>query len=255
MIQMMEKVAFRRGVGDIFADGIVRAAKKFGKEAEKYVSHCKGTVMAGIECRMIKGSALGFATGTRGADHLRALVPAEFPSFPAMTPEEAEARFGTTEVLQPGSYKKAAALIYYQHLHLLPDLFEICRFLVRARPGAGGFSLNNLLALYSYATGIKADEKEMLAIAERIFNVERAFSSREGIRRKDDHLIGKWVDGPVPSGPYQGEAIDPEKFEEMLDDYYRLRGWDINGVPTREKLKELGLEDVTASLERSGAYS
>jgi aldehyde:ferredoxin oxidoreductase len=255
MVQMMENIAFRRGVGDILADGIVLAAKKFGKEAEKYVSHCKGMVMAGIDSRMLKGMSLGFATSTRGACHLLAMVPVEFPAFPVMTPEEAKAQFGTSEVLEPGSYKKAAPLIYYQHLFLLPDLFEICRFIFTLGGGSETFSYNNLFALYSYATGIKTDEKEMFSIVERIFNLERAFSSREGMGRKDDHLIGKWAEEPVPNGPYQGEKIEPEKFEEMLDEYYRLRGWDKNGVPTREKLKELGLENVATSLESSGAYS
>ena len=248
MVQMMEKVAFRQGVGDILSDGIVRAAPKFGKEAEKYVSHCKGMVMAGIDPRMMKGSALGFATGTRGACHLRSLVPVEFSSYPMMTSEEAEAKFGNREVLEFGSYKKAAALIYYQHVSLIPDLLEICRFLFGLGAGTKTFSYNNLLELYACATGIQNDEKDMLTIAERVFNVERAFSCREGVRRKDDHLIGKWVEGFVPNGPFKGERIDLEKWEEMLDDYYRLRGWDDNGVPTMEKLKELGLEDATKDL-------
>ena len=73
--------------------------------------------------------------------------------------------------------------------------------------------------------------------------------------RKDDRLVGKWAEEPVPNGAYQGEKIDPEMWEEMLDEYYRLRGWDKNGVPTREKLKELGLKDVATSLESCGAYS
>lgn len=255
MVQMMEKIAFRQGVGGILADGILRAAKKFGKEAEKYVSHSKGMVMAGIDSRMLKGMSLGFATSTRGACHLLAMVPVEFPAFPVMTPEEAEAQFGTSEVLDPLSYKKAAPLIYYQHLFVLPDLFEICRFIFRLGTGTKAFSYNNLFDLYSYATGIKTNEKEMLTIAERVFNLERAFSTREGVGRKDDHLMGKWGEEPVPNGSYKGERIDPEKWEEMLDEYYRLRGWNKNGVPTREKLKELGLEDVATSLENSGAYS
>lgn len=255
MVQMLENVAFRRGVGDILSDGIVRASKKFGKEAEKYVSHSKGLVMAGIDPRMLKGMSLGFATSTRGACHLLAMVPVEFPAFPAMTAEEAEAQFGTSEVMDPNSYKKAAPLIYYQHLYLIPDLFEICRFTFRLGGGSEAFSYDNLYDLYRYATGIKTDQEEMLTNAERLFNMERAFSNREGISRKDDHLIGKWVEEPVPNGPFKGEKIDPDKFEEMLDEYYRLRGWDENGVPTREKLKELGLENVAASLESSGAYS
>ena len=248
MVQMMEKVAFRRGVGDILAEGSVRAAKKFGREAEKYMSHCKGMVMGGTDPRMRKGTALGLATGTRGADHLRGMCPVEITAFPVMTPEEAEAKFGTREVLDPGSYKKAAPVIYYQHVYLVPDLFEICRFLFGIGTGTKTFSYNDLFALYSYATGTTTDEKEMLTVAERVYNTERAFSCREGVRRKDDRLVGKWVDGPVPNGPYEGEIIDPGKFEEMLDDYYRLRGWDRNGVPTREKLKELGLDDVAKEL-------
>lgn len=94
----------------------------------------------------------------------------------------------------------------------------------------------------------------MLNIAERVYNLERAFSCREGMGRKDDHLIGKWAEEPVPNGPFKGERIDPVKWEEMLDDYYRLRGWSNNGIPSREKLKKLGLEDVATSLEKAGAY-
>jgi len=248
MVKMLENIAFRRGIGDILSDGIVRAAKKFGKEAEKSVSHSKGMVMAGTDPRMRKGTALGLATGTRGADHLRGLVPVENPAFQAMTPEEVEARFGTIEVLEPGSYKKASPLIYYQHLMLIPDLFEVCRFLMGQGGGTKAFSYDDIFELYEYATGNKINEKEIFNIAERVFNLERAFSTREGIRRKDDHLIGKWVDGPVPNGPFEGAIIDPDKFEEMLDDYYGLRGWDEDGVPTKEKLTELGLEDVAKEL-------
>jgi len=248
MVKMMEKVAFRQGVGDILAEGSVRAVKNFGKEAEKYMSHCKGMVMGGSDPRMRKGTAIGLATGTRGADHLRGMCPIDIPGFPVMAPEEAEARFGTREVLDPKSYKKAAPMIYYQHVYLVPDLFEICRFLMGQGTGTKSFSYDDLFTLYLYATGINTDEKEIFTIAERVYNVERAFSCREGIRRKDDHLVGKWVDGPVPDGPYEGEILDPDKFEGMLDDYYWLRGWDTNGVPTKEKLQELGLEDVAKDL-------
>ena len=72
MAQMMEKIAFRQGIGDILAEGIVKASKHFGKEAEKYVSHSKGMVMAGMDSRIMKGTSLGFATSTRGACHLTA---------------------------------------------------------------------------------------------------------------------------------------------------------------------------------------
>ena len=95
----------------------------------------------------------------------------------------------------------------------------------------------------------------MLTIAERIYNIERAYSCREGMGRKDDYLVGKWGEGAIPNGVYEGEAIDPQKWEEMLDEYYHLRGWDKNGTPTPEKLKELGLDNVADSLKKSGVYS
>jgi aldehyde:ferredoxin oxidoreductase len=255
MVKMMEKIAFRQGVGNILSDGIVRAAKKFGKEAEKYVSHSKGMVLAGIEPRSLKGTALGIATGSRGADHLRAMVPVEFPAFPLMKPEEAEALFGSREVMEPGSYKKGAATIYFQNFYVIKDLFEICTFLVGLGKGTSAFSHDDLFELYRLATGIETDEEKMLTIGERVYNIERAYSCREGMGRKDDYLVGKWGEGSVPNGPYEGEEIDPQKWEEMLDEYYRLRGWDKNGTPTPEKLKELGLDNVADSLKKAGAYS
>ena len=254
MAQMMEKIAFRQGVGDILAEGIVKASKQFGKEAEKYVSHCKGMVMSGVDSRIMKGTSLGFATSTRGACHLTALVPVEFPAFPVMTREEAEAQFGTAEVMDPSSYRKASPLVYYQHKSLMCDLFQVCKFLLGLGTGTKDFSFDDLYRLYHLACGVETDEKKMLTVAERVHNVERAYSCREGLDRKDDRLIGKWADEPVPNGPHKGERIDPDKWEGMLDEYYQLRGWNQNGVPTKEKLTALGLDDVALSLEESEVY-
>lgn len=252
MVEMMRKVTFREGIGDLLAEGIVRASKKFGKEAERYVSHSKGMVMAGIDCRMLKGTALGFATSTRGADHLRGLPSVEFstliPSINVLKPEEAKAKFGSEEATLHTSYKKAPVVIYYQHEAVLLDMLEICRFV-----GFGSTKIITpklLFSLYSMATGVETDEKSMMTAAERVYNVERAFLVRMGINRKDDVLVGKWATEPVPTGTHKGEKLDPEKWEVMLDEYYRLRGWDNNGIPTPDKLKELGLEDVSEKIHK-----
>ena len=117
---------------------------------------------------------------------------------------------------------------------MVPDLFELCRFLLGLGTGTKDFKYSDLYQLYYLATGVHCDEKAMLTITERVYNVERAYACREGITRKDDHLVGKWADEPVPSGQYKGEKIDPQQWEQALDDYYRLRGWDNNGVPTNE---------------------
>jgi aldehyde:ferredoxin oxidoreductase len=253
MVEMMRKVTYREGIGDVLADGIVKASKRFGKEAEKDVSHSKGMVMAGIDCRVLKGMSLNFATSTRGADHQRGMPLIEFstimPSMKIMEPKEVKAKFGTEEVLSHTSYKKAAVVIHYQHEKLVKDMLEFC-VSVQLIPKV--LTLQNLSSLYSYATGIESNEEYMMTAAERIYNVERAFNIRSGINRKDDILKGKWVTGPVPSGPHRGERLDPEKWKEMLDEYYQLRGWNLNGIPTPEKLKELGLDDVAASLKETG---
>jgi aldehyde:ferredoxin oxidoreductase len=135
------------------------------------------------------------------------------------------------------------------------DLFQVCKFLLGLGTGTKDFSFDNLYTLFSLATGVKVNEEVMLTVAERVHNVERAYSCREGLDRKDDRLIGKWANEPVPNGPYKGEMIDSEKWEVMLDEYYRLRGWNENGVPKKEKLKELGLDDVADALEQKGVYS
>jgi len=256
MVEMMKKVAFREGIGNILAEGIVKAANRFGKEAEQYVSHSKGMVMAGIDCRMLKGMSLCFATSTRGADHVRGMPSIEFsmmiPEMRSMEPEEAEARFGSKDAISHNSYKKGAVAIHYQYESLLIDMLEICRF-VKLAPKV--VTPQVLSSLFSRATGIEADEKYMKAVAERVYNVERAFGVRMGISRKDDVLVGKWATEAVPNGPFKGERIDPEKWDIMLDEYYQLRRWDKNGIPTPEKLKELGLDDVASSLEKAGVYS
>ena len=245
MVEMTRKVAFREGIGNVFAEGIVKASKRFGKEAEKYVSHAKGMTLNGIECRMLKGMCLCFATSTRGADHVRGMPGVEtaslVPERVAMTPEEAEARFGTKEAILRDSYKKGAVAIYYQHESAIIDMLEVCRFVPAI---AKVVPLKTLYTLFSLATGIETDEKSMETAAERVYNIERAFGVRMGLSRKDDVLAGKWGTGPVPNGPFKGEMIDAAKWETMLDDYYQHRGWDKNGIPTPEKLKELGLEDV-----------
>ncbi len=251
MVKMMEKIVFRQGIGDLLAEGIVRASKRLGKDAEHYTCHSKGMVMGGVDCRMLKGSALGFATSTRGADHLRGMPSVELsvliPMMKLMEPEEAEAKFGTKEALTHTSYRKGAAVAYYQHDSVVMDMLEICRF---TRFASKIVTMENLLSLYSRATGIEMDEKSMMTAAERVYNVERAYLVRMGMGRKDDALAGKWATDPVPSGPFKGETLDPQKWEAMLDEYYNVRGWDKNGVPTPEKLRELGLEDVIEKISK-----
>jgi len=253
MVKMIPKIARREGFGNLMADGAVKAAQKLGKNAEDYVSSCKGMVFGGVDPRVIKGAALCWATATRGCDHLRGGVLIEFPSGgkTAIPREEALERFGSEEVLTPTSYAKATAANFFQDIYTIADSLEICKF-ITAHNGHG-INLEDMGEMLYAVTGVKMDISEMRTVANRIFTLERAFLVREGITKKDDFLKGKWVRGPVPNGPFEGHTIEKEKWEKMLSQFYKTRGWDVQtGIPTNETLGKLGLQDVAQELKEMG---
>ncbi|MEM2047577.1 MAG: aldehyde ferredoxin oxidoreductase C-terminal domain-containing protein, partial [Candidatus Jordarchaeales archaeon] len=97
---------------------------------------------------------------------------------------------------------------------------------------------------YVAATGINLSEKDILKASERIFNLTRMISVRRGVSRKDDYPPKRVFNEPLPSGPFKGVKLDAESYERMLDTYYELRGWSRDGIPTREKLEELGILEL-----------
>lgn len=253
MVKMLEKIVRREGIGNILADGAVKAAESIGRDAQSYVSSCKGMVFGGVDPRVLRGSALCYATATRGGDHLRGGVLFELPSKgkPAMDPELAAARFGTADVLNPFSYNKAAAANFCQDMYTIADCLEVCKFITEHV--IFGIDLDDMAAMFHAVTGVMMDAEELRTVATRVFTLERAFLAREGITKKDDFLQGKWTNGPVAGGIHSGAEIEPEKWEQMLEQYYLTRGWDIHtGIPTRETLHNLGLDDVGGDLENMG---
>lgn len=245
-MELFPKVVRREGFGGIFAEGAVRAARKIGRGAEKYITHSKGLELGHADFRAFKGYALTVATATRGADPLRGVPGCELLGMP---PEEAQRRFGAPDAGSPTSYNKARMTYYYQTLSTLADALEVCKFSTDII-NQGSIALEEMVGLLRAATGEDLDEKALLEAADRIYTLERAFLAREGITRKDDLILGKQGSEPVASGPFQGERIDPERFGQLLDEYYDLRGWDREtGIPAREKLEELGLREVADELE------
>jgi aldehyde:ferredoxin oxidoreductase len=109
---------------------------------------------------------------------------------------------------------------------------------------------DDLADLVSTATGIELDGDALMKAGERIFNVERAFNVREGMRRRDDTLPERFFGEKVT--PYGVEGLNRDKYLAMLDEYYRIRGWDADGVPTREKLVELNLGHIVDEIGAKG---
>jgi aldehyde:ferredoxin oxidoreductase len=91
---------------------------------------------------------------------------------------------------------------------------------------------------------------ELNQLAERIYTLTRCYNVREGMDRKDDTLPPRILHDPLPDGPGQGKIIGDETFNKMLDEYYVLRGWDSNGIPTPETLDRLGLKDIVGALPK-----
>jgi len=150
--------------------------------------------------------------------------------------ERAKAMFGFDKGLDPNSYKdKGKSVRYYSILCTLCDTIGICKF--NTRWVGNPIGIREMAELLYSTTGVRMDEEQMIEVAERINNVERAFLVREGITRADDVIEGRAMDEPVPSGPYKGERLDREAFSGMLDDYYEAVGWDKKtGIPTRATL-------------------
>lgn len=246
-IELIQKVIKREGYGDLLAEGPVTLARKMGTEAEACISlHSKGMTYGMDDVRAIKGYALSAATSTRGADHLRGMPGLEMIPV-ASTPEALEKRFGTAEAGIANSYKKAPLVVYTQNLSTLADCLELCKYNTEFQGEA--LNIADLATLFSLATDVDMDEKAISTAADRIYTVEKAYLVREGITRQDDALKGKWGSEPIVGGPCDGERIHPDKFDKLLDEYYELRGWDRNGIPTAATLSSLGLDDVNEDIK------
>lgn len=254
IIELIHKIAKREGFGSILAEGCLNAAKIIGKGAEKYVVHSKGLTPTSVELRPVKGTALSFATSTRGADHLRGILNVEMKA--KTISHDRFSRIAGPEVFDAKLYGecKAKGVIWQQHASALVDSLEICKFQTFFIYPADGVAWPEDLAdILKAVTGKTMDADMLMTCAERILNVERCFNAREGITRKDDTLSERLFQEPLPSGPTKGEVLDKESFNRMLDDYYRLRGWDIEtGIPTQEKLEYLGLKYISEELKELG---
>ncbi|MBW2000512.1 MAG: hypothetical protein JRJ29_21465, partial [Deltaproteobacteria bacterium] len=111
------------------------------------------------------------------------------------------------------------------------------------------FATENTASLVEAVTGLQFDPDDVMRVGERINNLARAFNVREGFSRKDDTLPDRIMTEPLKGGAAKGHYISKEDLDQMLDEYYEARGWEVStGTPTRNKLKELGLEYVAEEI-------
>jgi len=221
LLDLLRKIAYRDGIGDELAEGSRRFAAKHG--APELAMQVKGLELPAYDPRGMKAQGLAFATSNRGACHLRAnMLGPEVLGIPKRVD-----RFA--------SRGKAGLLIVMQNSFAVLDSLSVCKF--------ASFAIGDefFARLLTAATGVKYSAQDLQIAGERIWNLERLYNLREGFSKKDDTLPARILSEPVPSGPTAGQVVD---LDAMLDEYYRSRGWDQNGVPTRRKLAQLGLEEA-----------
>ncbi len=241
---LLDQVAYRKGFGDLLADGPIKALERLGKpEAEYYLLHIKGLGNMVSDERATPALALGIATSTRGCDHLRSRPAIDLYHLPEKVLEDVFDGGPMSSDFK--SYVgKAREVWVMERVFAVVDSIGTCKFQTIFFSPHMPF-WNEWSEMVYYITGMKFTPEEFREIGERIYTLERMFNYREaGFDRKDDCLPERYFAEAVPGGLpiVKGTRMDKKKWEKMLDEYYELHGWDMNGMPTKGALKTLGLD-------------
>jgi aldehyde:ferredoxin oxidoreductase len=265
----MEKISKREGFGDVLADGWLGAIQRIGRGCDKYAVHCKGTAPAYMDARINFGpEAFEECINPRGATAVAAESPSILPMRPLekiwrhcdrmrISEEAREKIFDTPDEFSLPLFTRRVE-DWYQFYTTL----GICaRQQIQMR-----YNFMSMYNLYLAATGMDVSEEEMLGVGERIVNLQRGFNALHGLSRKDDKFPEKWfepletIEEPKRRKPltdyYRKVELTREDVEKIFDEYYADRGWDVKkGIPTKEKLIEVGLEDIAERLQKDGVIN
>jgi aldehyde:ferredoxin oxidoreductase len=247
MVYLFEKIAARDGIGDLLAEGVMRASKELGRGSEDFAIHVKGLEWSGYESRNAPGMMLAYMTADVGAHHNRAWALGHDVAGSAASVHDLISSGGRRGKMPKATVKgKADRVIELQHIRPLFDCLGICRLQYMEL----GFEAKNYEELFFLVTGRKMSWVELLHISERVWHLTRAFSVREieGFGRSYDYPPPRFSQEPVPDGPNEGHYLTRKELDILLDEYYAARGWDENGIPTGETLRRAGLADVADAL-------
>lgn len=237
MIALIKKIGLREGIGNLLAEGSMRAAASIGKGSQAYAIHVKGLELPAYEPRGAKAQGYNYATASIGASHCYGYAGQDIFGSPVPRPTD---RFNEDN---------ADVVIYNQDGSAWKETGVLCTF-------TGGWGWINPLfgKMLVAARGIQdyADHKYLDLVGERMFNLERVFNVREGFGRKQDTLPQRMLTEPLHTRGAPGEGQIVKSQDKFLDTYYQLRGWTKEGVPAPQKLDKLGLGFVLNSL-KSGA--
>ncbi|MCL4371584.1 MAG: aldehyde ferredoxin oxidoreductase family protein [Chloroflexi bacterium] len=243
MLQTIELIGKRRGIGDLLAEGVARAARQIGRGAEQFAMHVKGQELPMHEPRIKHGLGLGYSVSPTGADHVHNLHDTDYEV-------EGSPRFEAAKslgILEPVPFndlgpEKLRLFIYHVNWQSLMNCVGLCIF--------PAWRYLRTVELVRSITGWNTSLFEMVKVGERMNTLCRAFNVREGFSAADDTLPERFFQPFADTKPTTA-PLDRRVWEQAKLAYYYGMGWDENGVPTRDKLGELNLEWVIEEMEKA----
>jgi len=241
-------IAKREGLGDLLGEGSYRAAQKIGRGAEDLAVHCKGQDFPAHVPQAKRSLALIYAVNPFGADHVSS---DHDPSYEPTQDEDTLGRLSELGLIHPVhahdfSPEKVRFALNTQYAFSALDCLGTCLFVWG--PSWQLYDMSQLVEVIQGITGWRTSLYELMKVGQRRLNMMRAFNAREGITSADEVLPKKMLTVPLKGGATDGIAISEKKFLAARTLYYQMAGWDEEGVPTRGKLAELGLEWVAELL-------
>ena len=243
VLRAIEAIALRRGVGDLLAEGSLRAAKTLGQAAVDLTVTVKGQELPAHMPQHKRSLGLVYAVNAFGADHQSSEHDTALRAKPGTLQNRRleELDIAASLPLTDLSDAKVRFAFRSQCFYSALDTLGLCQFVWG--PSWQLYGPSETVELVRSGTGWQATMEELLEIGERKINLMRAFNAREGMGKAADVLPKKLFQPLVGKGPTAGVALTTEEFEHARESYYRLAGWDpATGYPTPAKLRDLGLE-------------
>ena len=234
LIFLTDKLLKNEGIGKLFTKGIRGAAEQIGGDAKDLTVEVKNLDLPAHDPRAVYGNFVNYATSPRGACHERGDCQAIATGlvYPEVGLEEVPDRFSVDQAADLAIVAQDASMMY--------NCSTICKFMVKF----AGMTITEYLKGLETVTGEKWSGKDLFLFGERSLNLQRLLNVRDGMSRKDD-TVPKKMFIPAAVGGRAGKAPTEAEFNQMLDEYYEKRGWTKDGIPTAEKLNELGLGEYT----------
>jgi aldehyde:ferredoxin oxidoreductase len=273
IMELSRKIAYREGFGDILADFPVKAAQRLGRNSDQYAAHTKGQFAwmpgHGIGITLIYTMSLN--VNSRGYDHLMGgmsmFTPnlrAEFGITEDLLTRLGKERYNDADIFSKNAWdyhpKIVQAECDFEHMMVLADMMGTCKFGTRYNQPVTRIYVPEWADFLTAATGEPFSEEDLQAAAQRVIALERCYNAREGIRRIDDYPFYLWWQKkqgkPHPLYTEDQIPLTEEKYDRILDEWYTMRGCDLEtGIPTRKELEHRGLDDVAEDLQKRGILS